>query len=77
MTIQSYSYLIASSVASGLVAFNYSLPEQAITNEIPAAQSNQECVAISINPPMSAFCVQPEFILDWQFPARLVSAAIR
>lgn len=82
MTIQSYFYLIASSLASGLIAFTYYAPEQVINNEttltsrFPANKINQECVEITLNQ-MSALGVQPELILNWGLPKRLVSAASR
>jgi hypothetical protein len=82
MTIQSYPYLIASSLASGLISFNYYPLEQAIIHDstsnsrFPVDQINQECLEITINR-MSALSVQPELIIDRGIPARLVSAAIR
>lgn len=82
MKIQSYSYLIASSLASGLIAFSYYPSEQFPSHETTSTCScvvelmNQECSKTALNQ-MSALSVQPELSSNWGFPARFISAASR
>lgn len=83
MKIQSYSYLIASSLASGLIAFGYFVPEQVLANfgQHFDAETilNISSSKNATNPKngMSAYSVQPKLMWDWGFPERLVVAASR
>ncbi|AFY41520.1 hypothetical protein [Nostoc sp. PCC 7107] len=82
MTTQLYSKLMASSLASGLIAFGYSVPEQNLYTEstlainTPANQIHQAASETSMNQ-MSAYQVRAEFILDGGLPERLVIAGSR
>ncbi|BAY19145.1 hypothetical protein NIES21_50040 [Anabaenopsis circularis NIES-21] len=82
MTTQLYSKLIASSLASGLIAFGYSVPGQNLYTESTLAintlanQIHQASSETSINQ-MSAYQVQPEFMVDGGLPTRLVVAGSR
>ncbi|MCC5639992.1 hypothetical protein LC593_30020 [Nostoc sp. CHAB 5844] len=88
MTTQFYSPLIASSLASGFIAFGYYAPGQIVANfdgqnshaEITLASTPtdkiQECFKTSLNQ-MCAYNVQPELMLDSGLPERLVIAASR
>ncbi|MBE9207195.1 hypothetical protein IQ244_11800 [Nostoc sp. LEGE 06077] len=82
MTTQLYSKLITSSLASGLIAFGYSVPGQNLYTETtlaintPANQTHQAFSETSIHQ-MSASIVQPGFMLDGVLPERLVIAGSR
>lgn len=90
MTTQLYSQLIASSLASGFIAFGYYAPAQILANfdgqnpntettlvkNTPADKLNHECTKTSLNQ-MSAYNVQPELVLDCGLPKRLVIAGSR
>ncbi|BBD62198.1 hypothetical protein NIES2109_50370 [Nostoc sp. HK-01] len=89
MTTQLYSKLIASSLASGLIAFGYSVQGVAVNFNgqnlhsvttlainTPADEINQASSETSINQ-MSAYQVQPEFMVDGGLPTRLVVAGSR
>ncbi|MBD2488041.1 hypothetical protein [Aulosira sp. FACHB-615] len=75
MTTQFYSQLIASSLASGLIAFGYSLPgfytATTLTNMTATSEINR-----SLNQ-MSASHIQPDLMVDGGFPERLVIAGSR
>ncbi|MBD2494616.1 hypothetical protein [Nostoc sp. FACHB-280] len=77
MTTQFYSQLIASSLASGLIAFGYSIPgfhtATTLTNNMTVGSGINHT---SLNQ-MSASPVEPEFMLDSAFPERLVIAGSR
>ncbi|MBD2594621.1 hypothetical protein BCD64_21350 [Nostoc sp. MBR 210] len=76
MTTQFYSQLIASSLASGLIAFGYSVPGFHTATNLTNMTSTSEINHTSLNQ-MSASHIKSDLTVDGGFPERLVVAGSR
>ncbi|MBD2454982.1 hypothetical protein H6G80_12905 [Nostoc sp. FACHB-87] len=76
MTTQFYSQLIASSLASGLIAFGYSLPGFYTATTLTNLTATSEINHASLNR-MSASHIQSDLMVDGGLPERLVIAGSR